>query len=90
MALYDINWPGYLDNQDTYDWSLGVHNTQLVPLYFQFQGQRNLPQPGQANSSNVANNVKRMHMSAKFHSTSDYREGAVSSSNQHNYTDTVR
>ena len=35
----------------------------------------------------VANNVKRT--TAKFHSTSDYIEGVVSSSNQHNCTDTV-
>ena len=35
MMLYHINWPGksgHLDNQDTFYWSQGVHNTQ-VPLY---------------------------------------------------------
>ena len=38
MMLYHIEWhskSGHLDNQDTYaDCSQGVHNTQLVPLYF--------------------------------------------------------
>ena len=48
-----------------------------------------LSQSGQANVSYVATkNVKKT--SAKFHSTSDYREDAVSSSNQHNFTDVVR
>ena len=32
----DTNWPrksGHLDNQDTYNWSQGVHNTLLAPLW---------------------------------------------------------
>ena len=45
-------------------------------------------QSGQANVSYVATkNVKKT--TAKFHSTSDYREDAVSISNQHNCTDVV-
>ena len=46
-----------------------------------------LSQPCQTNVNYVANNEKRS--TAKFHSISDYREGVVSSNNQHNCTDTV-
>ena len=36
MILYYINWPGksgHLDNEDNYDQSQKVHNTQLVHMY---------------------------------------------------------
>ena len=53
----------------------------------QCPGPLKLSQPCQANVNYVANNEKRS--TANFHLTSDYREGIVSSSNQHNCTNTV-